>query len=294
VLVHKQAAGYGRGEVAIEDDAGDLLLGADELIEIIDAPSYQPPVLPAIALEALALSRAPDLDLRQVQRLLERDPMLAARMLRVAQSPAYATRVPVASLGDALRRLGVEAMTRIVLEVSMGATVFRVRGYEGAVDTVRRHSTATAYIARAVAHAARLPTELAFLCGLLHDVGVVACLLVFARPRPGGAVPAFELVWPVVEPLHQGVSARLASLWKLPEEVGRVIGHHHVRPGAPGRNPIAGAVMVADAIACELGVGSEVPPEPAVVQAVREEIGFPDKALAELMTYAQGVVAQIE
>ena len=291
-MVRKSAANYGRGEVAIDDDVGDLLLGPEELIEIIDAPTYQPPVLPAIALEILAMSRSPDLDLRKVLRLLERDPLVAAKVLRAAQSPLYASRTPVASLDDALRRLGLEVLSRIVLEVALGMTVFRVHGYQDAVDAVRRHSTATAYITRAVAHACRLPTEVAFLCGLLHDVGVVACLLVFSRPRARARTPAFELVWPVVEPLHQAVSGRLAKLWNLPADVQRVIGHHHVRPG-PGLDPIAAAIRIAEALACELGLGSELVPEPAELAALRAQIGFPDAALPDLEAYARTVIAQI-
>ena len=292
-MARRTAAAYGKGNVAIEDDASELMLGADELIEIIDAPSYQPPVLPKIALEIYELSRSRNLDYRQVLRLLERDPMVAARILRTAQSPIYASRVPVASLADALSRLGVEALARIVFEATTGMTLFRARGYEAAMDDIRRHSTATAYIARAVAHAIKQPTELAFLCGLLHDVGIVACLLVFARPRPSGTVPAFELVWPVVEPLHQAVSGRLGKLWNLPEHVRRVIGDHHVRVDAKQPDPIACAVFLADAIACELGLGNDAAPEPATIDAVRAAIGFPDAALPELMDYARQVVGQI-
>jgi HD-like signal output (HDOD) protein len=289
-----RAPDYGRGIVEIDDDGGDLLLGADELIEIIDAPGYQPPVLPVIALQLYELARQPDLDYRRVLRLLEREPLVAARILRLAQSPMYAARVPVASLADALNRLGIEALARIVLEATAGLTLFRAPGYEAAMDSMRRHSTATAYLARAIAHAIRQPTELAFLCGLLHDVGVVACLVVYARPRRGRTPPAFDLVWPVIEPLHQAVSSRLGRLWNLPSPVQQVIADHHLHAPTPKLDPIAGAVFLADTLACELGVGHEAAPESTIVAAVREAIGFPPAALDDLMAYGREVVSAIE
>ena len=292
-MAQKTAAGYGKGVVEIDDAPHDLLLGPDELLAIIDAPDYKAPVLPAIALELLALARSPDLDLRQVLRLLERDAMLTARVLRIAQSPMYASRVAVSSLGDALNRLGLDGLSRIVLEATVGMSVFRVPGFDAAVDSLRRHSTATAYIARAVARVTKIPTEPAFLCGLLHDVGVVACLLIFARPRAGRERPAFDDVWSVVEPLHEKVSGRLAALWNLPLEVRVVIGSHHVRPGRR-LVPMAGAICVADALACELGAGDEAPPDPSITSALRAQIGFPEEALPELMSYAREVIAQIE
>lgn len=293
-MISKSSSAYGRGTVEIHDDDGDLLLGPDELIALIDAPTYRPPVLPVIALEIYQLSRSRSLDYRQVLRLLERDPMVAALILRRAQSAAYASRTPVTSLADALRRLGVEALSRLVLEATTAMTLFRVPGYEARMDELRRHSTATAYIARAVAHAINQPTELTFLCGLLHDVGIVAGLLVYARPRTAGTPPPFESIWPVVEPSHEAVSGRLARLWNLPAEVQTVLAGHHQPALAPRPDPIACAVFLADTIACELGVGRELAPDPGRVVAVRAAIDFPDAALPELMIYAREVVAQIE
>lgn len=291
--MRKTAAGYGKGVLALDDEDAELLLGPEELIEIIEAPSYTPPMLPAIALEILELSRSPDLDLRRVLRVLERDPMVASKVLRVAQSPFYASRVAITSLSDALNRLGVETLSHIVLEATMGMSVFRVPGYEAAVEGIRRHSVATAYAARAIAHASGLPRELAFLCGLIHDVGIVACLLVYARPRPGRRPPSVDLVLPIVLPLHEGVSGRLARRWNLPEEVQTVMRGHHPQPGTRPR-PLAAVVGLADTLTCELGAGTEPTLEPALATSLRSSIGFPEAALEELTTYTRQVIERIE
>ncbi|MFN0248856.1 MAG: HDOD domain-containing protein [Kofleriaceae bacterium] len=277
------------------DDAGfdAYLRSPAELVACFHAPSYRPPVLPTIALEIHELSRRRICDFRDVKRLLERDPMVAAQVLKTAQSPLFATRTPVRSLDDALNRIGLDMLAQIVFEVTMGMTLFRQRGYEAAMDRVRKHSTATAYFARAIAHATKQPTELAFMCGLFHDIGVVACLLVFAKPSPGSGIPTFEEVWPIIDPIHAEVSRLLAQLWKLPPEVQAVLSQDHRPQLNDSGSTLSNTVFVADALAAELGVGLEEGPEPALVDTIRAQIGLSDAVMPDLMTYAKSVATQI-
>ena len=292
----KRSESYGKGVVAIDEDEALLsLLTPIDLIERFRDPSYRPPVLPSVALELYELSRRVNFDYKHAIRILERDPIIAARVLRTSQSPAFASRVPVKSLDDALSRLGIDVLSQIVFEVTAGMTLFRVRGYEPIMERVRRHSTAVAYIARAVAHATKQPTELAFLCGLFHDIGVVACLLVYSGLNKGKP-PDFDDVWPTVCSIHCEVSQLLAQLWQLPVEVHRVLGHHH-DPGMHNRqasDKLAGAVFVADAIATQLGFGMETPPDPATFDSECRTIALGETIMPQLMEYAQTVVAQIE
>src|ERR1035437_715688 len=56
---------------------------------IFGSPGYKPPILPSVALEIHDLSCRPDIDTEKLVALLERDPMLAAHVLRVANSPIF-------------------------------------------------------------------------------------------------------------------------------------------------------------------------------------------------------------
>ena len=71
------------------------------------SPGYRPPVLPSVALDVLALAGQGDADLTEVVALLERDPVLAGRVLALAQSAQYTRRTPVVTIKQAAVRLGL-------------------------------------------------------------------------------------------------------------------------------------------------------------------------------------------
>lgn len=280
--------GYGRGTLDLEEaDAGFLLMTPADLVKVFEDPGYKPPLLPSVALEINELTRRPLFNVDQVVKLLERDPMLASRILRTAQSPAYASRIPVRSLGEALKRLGVETVSRIVFEVSFGMTLFRAPGYDTPMNHVRLHSTAVAHVARAIALATRQPSEEAFLCGLLHDIGIVASLLVFAAFKPS---PSFDEAWSVIYPVHAEISDRLAQLWKLPPQIQATLAQHHAR--APSW-PLAGVVQVADAIVTQLGLGLEPVIDHEELETARWRSRISDAMMPDLVKQATMLISTL-
>jgi HD-like signal output (HDOD) protein len=62
------------------------------LLRLFASPSYRPPLLPAVALEIMQLSRRPSATFEEVVAILEHDPILAAKVLSIAQSVFYAPR----------------------------------------------------------------------------------------------------------------------------------------------------------------------------------------------------------
>jgi len=263
---------------------------ADELLATFRRPDYKPPVLPAIAIELHQLIQRPMCDVRQVQQLLERDPLVAGKVLRTAQSPLYATNVPLRSLSDAVNRLGIATINQIVLEVTVGSTLFRARGYDEPMEQLRKHSIACAYIARAVAHAVGEPRELAFMCGLFHDIGLVGCMLVIA-PSASGRRP-FSEVWPIIDGLHAEVGEMLVRLWNLPREVALAVADHHRGTSSQPIDRLARVVYIADALANANGIGIEAADSEQLPLAYRLT-GFDEKLIPQLEDYAATIAPQI-
>lgn len=235
------------------------------LREVLEAPDYKPPVLPMVALKLHELTQSSDVDFSKVLNLLEQDSLLAAKVLKVAQSAAYATQVPVQSLRGAVQRLGLSNMRDIVWEVAMGVRVFRAKGYESAMGSIQLHSTATAHIARMLADRTSLSTEYAFLCGLLHDVGYAAMLIVVSEHAKGGALPAFDSAVRELDQFHEEASGLVCRIWNLPKDVQLVVSNHH-HPRMQGfDHPLATLVCVAEALATDLGfdisLGTEEEPD---------------------------------
>ena len=187
----KRRADYGRGEYQI--DSPDLALTPDAMIshlrQTLISPSYKPPLLPSIALELMKLTRQQDVSLVEVRNLLERDTLLAAKVLQLAQSALYSRGTPVRSLHEAISRLGLRTLGDLFLQTVLSMRVFRADGYDAPMAALMRHSTVTAHVARIACRMTALPDEYAFMCGLLHDAGMAAGLLIFADAAPPGSSP---------------------------------------------------------------------------------------------------------
>jgi len=254
----RNEAGYGLGRYIIE--VGDeALIEVEDLrnriVEAFGSPDYQPPALPSTALELLALSRDPDASFDEIVALLEQDAVLAASVLRAAQSPLYAGIGGVQSLHQALVRLGLATLRDLVLEVAVNLRVFAVPAYAPSAERLRRHSAAVAQLARLVARHARVESELAFLCGLFHDVGIAGILLTLGDVPPGEKLPDLGVLWPAIDAAHEEAGALMAILWELPQELPLVIGGHHQLPTDAEAQALGAVVCVADRLAEELGAG---------------------------------------
>ena len=201
----------------------------DVLADIRNLPS-----LPAVVNE---LIRALDNELTGIQQLAEgiaKDQSLAARALRVANSPFYGVQHKVASIHDAIVILGFRAVGSLVMAASV--TNYFPPPTSKVFDPVSfwRHGIGVAISARALAREVGLDAEAAFSAGLLHDIGVLMLL----STHPEAYVPVLEASRERDCPLaaaerdalgfdHAEAGAALAARWQLPDEIARAVAQHH-------------------------------------------------------------------
>jgi putative nucleotidyltransferase with HDIG domain len=247
-------ASYGRGVVEVlEEPTIEVSEVRRRLVTTFGDPKYRPPVLPKVAMECLALSRQPDVTFDRVAKLLQQDTMLTGQVLKVAQSPVYAGHAKVTTLQQAFMRIGLETLSQLVLQVTTSAKVFRAKGYQPAMECLQRHSAAVAHLSRTISRYTSIDSEYAFLCGLLHDVGLAGALIVLAEGTK--SPPPLEDVWPAVFELHEEAGRRMVADWKLPEDVLYVTSAHHAVKIGGYPHPVAATVRVADAMAERMGFG---------------------------------------
>jgi HD-like signal output (HDOD) protein len=310
---NSRRADYGRGEYQI--DAPDLALTPEAMIaqlrRTLVSPEYKPPLLPSIALELMKLTRQPGVSVAEVRKLLERDALLAAKVLQLAQSALYSRGAPVRSLHDAISLLGLRTLGDLFLQTVLSMRVFRAEGYDQPMAMLMQHSMVTAHIARSACRMTSMPDEYAFMCGLLHDAGLAAGLLIFAEskasrasregprssaqnsrpaPRRASEPPSFSELAVALHAVHEEASAILAEAWKLNPDIRIVIGsHHHLR--ASGRvHPLAAVVCVSDWIASEAGAGMGSESDPLQAEAAAKELGFSKQNLDELAGRAREII----
>jgi HD-like signal output (HDOD) protein len=293
-----RADNYGQGVVEL-DESADSSTQAERLITRLRGnfatPQYAPPVLPVAALEVHRLSQAKNVKLDAVQATLEKDPLLAARVLKVANSSLYGG-APMQSLQHAVMRIGMKNLSGVVWEVAMNMRVFRCKVYEAPMETLRRHSTAVAHVSRLVAELTSIPLDYAFLCGLLHDCGAAAILLLLGERAPGDTQVAEPLLPDVLDEVlaaaHAEASLVIAKIWKLPDDLQLVLAHHHAVTIGGYSHPTASVIALAQRLVAEEGPALGLPAPTwdttplSSLQRAEESLGLRTAALDKLRTRA--------
>lgn len=248
-----QHESYGKGKHTIVDNAftieDDLVV---ELEETFGSPNYQPPLLPRAATELLALSRDPGVSMERVHDLLETDALLAARVLKIAQSPFYAGSAKLTSLKNAIVRIGLNTLRDVVMEAAMNMKVFRSQTHQSTMNALQTHSRVTAHLCRVVCRYTSIDGEFAFLCGLLHDVGIAGALLLSAEGKIGEGV-APDVLWSAVQKKHALGSQRMCELWGLPPDIQWAVGFHHQIEQDGFVHPMAAVICIAEHFANKAG-----------------------------------------
>jgi HD-like signal output (HDOD) protein len=301
--MHTNAPRYGHGQHAIGDEA--IVVETPEQFAIrlrahFTSPGYQPPLLPAVALEVHNLARQQDVDAEKVVAAMRKDPMLAGRVLKIAQSAAFATTTQITSLRDAVVRLGLRNLSEIAWEVSLGMRVFRSTAYAEPMEVVRRHSTACAHLSKLVSSFTPIASEYAFLCGLLHDVGLAAALILLGEDKKTASGLDPVMLSMALQQCHQEASAVVARIWNLPQDVQLVLGHHHDVLIDKYPHPLAAVVALAEELSREFGMGvvingqrCDTTSDNALMHA-RNAVGFDKNRMDKVREEAKKLIATLE
>lgn len=135
------------------------------------------PTLPANFSRLVAVLNNDQSTLRELEEIIRFDQSLAARIITVANSPAFGSVGYINSLEQAILLLGFD----FIRNIALGVAVFQSFPLP---PTLLKHlwahaysvGTVSNYLARKISHADR---SVAFLGGLLHDIGRIVLLTIF-------------------------------------------------------------------------------------------------------------------
>jgi len=175
------------------------------------------PALPRVAYEVSAAARDPNRGAADIARLLERDPTLCARVLRVANSAVFGTQSHVVSVRQAVARVGAGEVATLAMTAAIQTALLERGPYQVVLDRWWRRAFTTALVAKEIARARKRPLDSPFLCGLLHRVGVPVVLRVLARTA--GPQLADTLVDRVVADFEIDAGRTLCAAWNLSPSV---------------------------------------------------------------------------
>jgi putative nucleotidyltransferase with HDIG domain len=207
----------------------------DIILKRLDSDNLLVPAMPAIAVQCMRLLDDPNQTFKMVGELVGKDPVLASRVLRLANSAAFPGKTPATTLEQAIPRMGTEGLKLALVHYSMyQAFSSRDARIQSAFRGIWEHSLAVALIAREIAghidSQGAVDAGVAYLAGLLHDVGkpVVAALLLEAEKLASvhkSALPwVSHNVWrQVVDRSHRNIGVALARRWQLPAEISDAV-----------------------------------------------------------------------
>jgi HD-like signal output (HDOD) protein len=199
--------------------------------------------LPEAAEKALRLTSGRTADAAAIDAALSPHPALAGPLISLASSGLFAPRATIASVREAVMRLGLEATRDALLVIVTNGIAAAVPGFEARAEALRRRALAAGIAGRLIAKTLRVESGHDFLVGLFHDAGE---LVLLQRAAEEGILPAGILEHPTDGPIvleaidadHARVGAALCRAWGLPPAVAEAAEFHHDRrAGRRGRLP---------------------------------------------------------
>lgn len=192
------------------------------------------PSSPKLYLELNRAMQDDSVDLGDVTALISRDPVVAARVLQIANSALYGRGRPVPQLAAAVMRLGLRPLRNIVLAAELYAQPAR----DGTkADVVQQRALLAAWLAPRLLEGH--PDA--------ETAATAALLAAISQLLP--ALPADPNSTPLDPPIEDEAAAYLLGLWGLPDILQQAVAWQQ-RPRSGGNTfGVVGAVHVATALA---------------------------------------------
>lgn len=230
-------------------------------IDIEELVSTKVPMMPGSAGRITSLLNDVNASSRQLTDAIIYDPILTARILRLANSPIYSLQKNVSTLRHAVEIVGMKAIYEILI-IGLAADSFakEIR-HSDKGKKIWEHSLAVALLSRELGHILKLRgTEEAFICGLLHDIGKILLLKNdfqnFSHTlEENDEVDMLQAESSAFGYNHAQIGSLVANRWGLPDGVCHTILNHHNPSQAEQFVVVAHLVSVADMIANAKGFG---------------------------------------
>lgn len=201
------------------------------------------PVIPTILIELLKQLENPKSSAKDLQKVIEKDQSLTAKVLKIANSAYYGYPRNISAISEAVVVLGFNTIHSLALAMLTRQLISTSAiGYGFKKGQLWKHSLATALLAKYISQRLKLVeyTEKIFTGGLLHDIGK---LLLDSYVRKiknqilsDALLGDMELIEAEEKRLglnHAVVGAELAKKWNFPDFLEEMIRYHHTPEEAP-------------------------------------------------------------
>jgi HD-like signal output (HDOD) protein len=254
------------------------------------AKAYDLEPIPMSGTKLANLVADPDSTLEDIIEVVSLDQALTARTLRAANSAASAARSQIATVKDAVVRLGRSAIVALGFGVKVRQQLQQALPEFGLAENILwRHSVAAALVTESMGVLGKVPIPPeSYAAALLHDIGKLVLarfldpdLLTYLR-RAGeeGRCSPIEAEMEILEVNHAELGGMIARHWGLPTTLALGIQYHHTPNDdlPPVCHVVCVANHLAKVIVPESLVAQPHPENPAAsFQALRVDEALRDK-----------------
>lgn len=235
------------------------------------------PIFHPVALKLQKMLSNYDFTVDEVSQVANEDMSLASQMLKIANSPMYMGRSKVATIKEAVIRLGAQQVINLVIAASQASVH---SSSNKALDHYMRnlwiHSHSCALGAKWLAHSCgmRGVADETYLAALLHDVGKLYLLKSIERLVGAGVISSMfddELILEIFEAMHVEQGYRMMQHWNFPAMYCDVIRDHHA-PEWDTVNKMLAIVRFVNLTCRRIGLGLKHEPELILVTTKEAEV----------------------
>jgi putative nucleotidyltransferase with HDIG domain len=241
--------------------------------------------LPHVAIRLSKMIADDSTPIAEFEEVIRLDPTLVMRLLKMVNSPYYGLRQKVDTISRAVVYIGMKTLRNMVVLEAL-KDIVKTSAKKGLFsrNQLWLHSAAVGICSQMIAE--RVFTqkgEDAFLCGLLHDIGIILEDQVepdlFARvcsDWQAESGPFVENEKKILGATHCETGYLLSQDWNFPLEIQRAIRHHHDSPLEVTPSTLIGIIHMAEYFAAKLdytemdGMVGEL--APVMSQHIKENI----------------------
>ncbi len=200
--------------------------------------SIKLPTPPAIALRILEEVQKEEPSFTRLTELINTDPALTARVLRIANSPIFSPTGRIDTLDKAITRMGTILLTNIALSFVLVGNFAKTPDSDFNFEYFWKRSVTAAVGANIIAREICRSNDYIFIATLLHDIGILIadnCLpsyrAIFSSDTTDTSINEIELEHFGFS--HAKLGSELLQQWGLPEQITTPIAWHQQPYNAP-------------------------------------------------------------
>lgn len=199
------------------------------------------PSLPTILMDALQQLEGQQ-DMVSLIDKIGRDPVLVARLLRIANSSFYGMSREIGSLREAIVVLGFNRVRDLLISICFSQMLVSQQHHFDYTD-FWHHSMAVADCSRQLARSTGFNPDVAFTAGLLHDIGQLVIVFlypeeivrqIFNTQTEGSFAKSHHEITENERKIltfdHTEIGSKSALYWNFPEVIQQAIEQHETAP----------------------------------------------------------------